>query len=195
MNTTKFFDTKERHLAFRNTFKKAVNNPRAKKGKPDANGYREKGWIRAAHMMLQNIVRGNPYDRGFTPITKQVRLDNGACSTEAVINAKWYLQRHIDDAKAYVKAEPAQLSHWELPKRSSSLSDMWKSTKTKEQENSEYQAAIHKLIVAKTANQQAQLLKRVSAFLEPFGEAFSIQDLARVEIKEVKDESNIDIAA
>jgi len=195
MNTTKFFETKERYIAFRNAFRKAINNPRAKKGKPDENGHRERGWIRAAHMMLQNIIRDLPYDRGFTPITKQVRLDNGACPTEAVINAKWYLQRHINDAKAYVKAEPAQLSHWELPKRSSSLSDMWKSADKKEQENSEYQAAIHKLIVAKTANQQAHLLKRVNAFLEPFSDAFTIQDLARVEIKEAKNEADIDIAA
>ena len=31
----------------------------------------------ASHMMLYNILRSKPWDRGFSPITRQIKLDNG----------------------------------------------------------------------------------------------------------------------
>lgn len=189
MNTTnKFFKTKEQHIKFRKAFASAVKDPRNKKSKPNANGYRKRGWITGAHIMLQNLIRGLPIDRGFTPITKQIRLDNGANPNEAVNYSKWYLQHYINTAKEFVKAAPAQLGSWELPKQTKSLMDVFKFPSTKEIEATECKKACQILIVAKTANRQEQYKKKVNEFLESFGDSFTIHDLAQVEIKEDKNE-------
>jgi len=32
---------------------------------------------KACHMMLYNIIRSKPFDRGFSPVTKKSKLENG----------------------------------------------------------------------------------------------------------------------
>lgn len=188
MNTTKFFKTKEQHIAFRKAFATAINDPRAKKGKPDVNGYKPRGWITKSHIMLQHIVRGLPHDHGFTPITKKSRLENGAVPNEAVHYATWNLQRYINAAKAYVKAEVATLSHWEEPKPTKSFLDNFKFPSIIKERVDEHEKARQALIVAKTINHQEQYLKTASSFLVPFGNTFTVADLAQIEIKEVQSE-------
>ena len=40
--------------------------------------YKVPGWLQSEHYMFYNIVRGLPYDRGFTTITNKKKLENGA---------------------------------------------------------------------------------------------------------------------
>src|SRR5271165_5298533 len=80
--TNHFFESKQAYLAFRAGFAAAQNNLRSKKGKPDSNGHRVSGWLRPAHYMLMNLARGLPYDRGFTPVTRQIALESGCKPNE-----------------------------------------------------------------------------------------------------------------
>ena len=60
--TKQYFKTKEQYLAFRKAFAAAANA----------------GTLRAEHFIFLNIVRGLPYTRGFTPVTRTTKLSNGA---------------------------------------------------------------------------------------------------------------------
>jgi hypothetical protein len=183
MNTTnKFFKTKEQHLAFRKAFAAAITSPRAKKGKPGPYGNKKKGWITSSHMILQNIVRGLPYSRGFTPMTKNPMIQHGADPEATLFNAKWHLSYAINNAKSYVAAIPAGLSHWEEPKVTKSLLDVFKRKSTIEERNVELEKARQVLIVAKTSTRQEQHLKVVMEFLAPFEGAFTVADLAQIEV-------------
>jgi hypothetical protein len=58
---TTYFETKEQYLAFRSAWKKAAQEKK----------------LTGAHHVLLNILRGHPVERGFTPITKTTKLQNG----------------------------------------------------------------------------------------------------------------------
>lgn len=59
---TYFIETKEQYLEIYKAWKEFVNNG---------------GTVNSSHMMLYNILRSRPYDHGFTPITKPIKLQNG----------------------------------------------------------------------------------------------------------------------
>jgi len=59
--TTNTFETKDQYLAFRSAWKKAAQEKK----------------LTGAHHVLLNILRGHPVERGFTPITKTTKLQNG----------------------------------------------------------------------------------------------------------------------
>lgn len=59
--TTNTFETKEQYLAFRKAWATAAQNKE----------------LTGAHHVLLNILRGHPVVRGFTPITKTTKLQNG----------------------------------------------------------------------------------------------------------------------
>ena len=61
--TNSIFTCKEHYLAFRAAWAKAVNQK-------DNN-------ITGTHHMLYNILRGRAFDKGFTPITRKTKLENG----------------------------------------------------------------------------------------------------------------------
>jgi hypothetical protein len=158
--TNKFFETKDQYLAFRAAFAAAQSNPRAKKGKADSVGFKQPGWLSAAHFMLLNQARGLPRLRGFTEITSRVKLDNGMPADLHITYASRTLDRMIADAKAFAETKPYEPNSWE--------------TKGKSKE------AIDKLIEEKTVAKRKALHDRLQAFLEPFAGAFTIADLARM---------------
>lgn len=57
------FTCKEHYLAFRAAWAKAVNDKNVE--------------VTGAHHMLYNILRGRAFDKGFTPITRTTKLQNG----------------------------------------------------------------------------------------------------------------------
>ena len=57
------FTCKEHYLAFRAAWAKNVNDGSFQ--------------LTGAHHMLYNILRGRAFDKGFTPITRQTKLQNG----------------------------------------------------------------------------------------------------------------------
>lgn len=59
---THFIETKEQYLEIIKSWKKFVN---------------EGGIVNGSHMLLYSILRSRPYDKGFTPITKLKKLQNG----------------------------------------------------------------------------------------------------------------------
>jgi hypothetical protein len=65
--------TKEQFITFRDAFKALARNKQ----------------ITAAHIIAYNIVRGYPMDRGFTPITNQIKLNNGLFDTSGFVKAKF----------------------------------------------------------------------------------------------------------
>lgn len=74
------FTCKEHYLAFRKAFAKAVNDERAKSQlKPgyDNTKYRVKGWLKAEHFILLNLLRDKPINRGFSMKTRKMALLNG----------------------------------------------------------------------------------------------------------------------
>ncbi len=158
MNKIKFFETKEQYLNFRKAFATAVNDPRAKKGKPDTNGYKARGWMTGAHFMLLNAIRGLPIERGFSPITAELKIENGAIADGAIQANRIQLESMIMSAKAYIEAKPADMSNaWR-----------WKKGTTQEEANKQ---------------QQDKYRTLAESFLLPFAGYLTIADLARVEIK------------
>ena len=80
MEKTYFIETKEQYLAILSCWRNFLLSG----GKPNA-----------AHMMLYNILRSKPWDSGFSPTTKKIKLDNG--------HDKWFgtkLARHQIQAAA-----------------------------------------------------------------------------------------------
>ncbi len=68
--TNSIFKNKEHYLSFRAAWKTAANSAMAKNGASIT--------LDAEHHILCNILRGRPFDRGFTPITSTNKLSNGA---------------------------------------------------------------------------------------------------------------------
>lgn len=73
-----FIDTKEQYLIICADWKKFVN---------------DRGTVNSTHMMLYNIIRSIPFDHGFTPITKQIKIDNGSHKWECIREAAGRLKR------------------------------------------------------------------------------------------------------
>jgi len=158
MNTkTKFFETKDQYLNFRTAFAAAVNDPRSKKGKPDPsnNGYKPRGWMTGAHFMLLNVVRNFEYHYGFSLITAQHKLDNGAIPDLNINRIKYTLDCMVNDAKRYLNPKPAEKSSW------------WRFGKVSNQEEA-------------NQKQQERLAATLNTFLAPFGDTFTIKDLAKL---------------
>lgn len=57
--TTKYFETKDQYIAFRNAWAKAA----------------QAGKIQASHMMLYNIIRGKDPQHGFTPFQRRSKFE------------------------------------------------------------------------------------------------------------------------
>ena len=84
--TTKYFETKEQYLAFRQAWKDAINN--------------KTHHMTAAHFMLYNIIRGKDPQHGFTPFQRHSKMEGmgyinlGAYMTWSELSSlqanKWY---------------------------------------------------------------------------------------------------------
>jgi len=80
---TKLFATKEDYLAYRAAFKEMARSKE----------------LTARDMMMHNILRGRAPEFGFTPITKQSRIDAGHQSRH--IQVRWELWNDMRRAKDY----------------------------------------------------------------------------------------------
>jgi hypothetical protein len=69
-----FIENKEDYLKIIESWKNYLKNG----GKPTS-----------SHMMLYNILRSKPFDRGFSPVTKQIKIDNGANPWQCLKDASW----------------------------------------------------------------------------------------------------------
>lgn len=74
--TTNTFETKEQYLAFRAAWATAAQSKE----------------LTAEHHILFNILCGRPIDRGFTPITKATKLQNGFRINHGLYHAAQSLQ-------------------------------------------------------------------------------------------------------
>lgn len=84
MTTTSYLLTREQFQAFHTSFK-------------------EKSKLRiltSRDMLIYNMIRGLPADRGFSPITNGIKIANGAAPWGALETAKsslkWNMKRHPD---------------------------------------------------------------------------------------------------
>lgn len=107
--TNSIFKSKEQYLAFRAAWASSVNNAKAKPTLKTTNEWitatdelsadigviRVPGNIKAEHHILYNILRGKPYDLGFTPITNYNKLANGAYINQGLFTAMIYLKLHL----------------------------------------------------------------------------------------------------
>lgn len=84
MEHTTFFSSREQFAAFRTAFRNLANARS----------------ITPRDMMIYNIARSLPKERGFTPITNPIKLANGANPTHS-------LEQAISDLKWTIKRDPA----------------------------------------------------------------------------------------
>ena len=72
--TTKYFNTKEQHVAFRKAWAKVAQDKK----------------LTATHMVLYNIIRGKEVTHGFTPVTNTNKLSNGMSFNGKIVEAIHY---------------------------------------------------------------------------------------------------------
>lgn len=65
--------TKEQFIAFRDAFKSLAHSKQ----------------LTSRDIILYNVIRGLPVDRGFTPITNQNKLRNGSIPNATLEQSKW----------------------------------------------------------------------------------------------------------
>lgn len=169
MNTTiRFFQTKEQYIAYRAAFASAQNSPRAKKSFTEVeidtwDGSKGKygkakikvksyGWLTAEHFLLLNLIRSKPFYKGFTPKNSKAFIDNGGNADRALSATVQRLTDIIHNAKTLLDPSQIRIPSWRKDK------DKYISEQT----------------------QTAQ--KTVNAFLEVYGGALTLQDLARVRV-------------
>jgi hypothetical protein len=85
IQATKPFSSKEQYFEYRAIFKKLAHEKR----------------LTANDMILNNILRGRKPDFGFTPITKQSKIDNGLQSK--FVYARWSIWNNLRNAYQYKK--------------------------------------------------------------------------------------------
>lgn len=188
MTATKFFDTKDQYLAFRKAFASAQNDSRAKHSfnppkayTTDAKGNsvlipvqgRQKvsGWLSATHYVLHNVVRGLPVTRGFSPKTNAANLNNGGNVNGNLCSAVAHLSSLVSYATQVLNPEPIT--------RDSVVATWWAKTLSSIQIDA-------KIEEMQAAQKNSWQVRSVNAFLEPFGGAFTIEQLASLKVPNEK---------
>lgn len=167
--TTRFFQTKDQYLAFRNAFASAQKDKRARKSYSESTmqvydsetkayktvptKIKHTGWMCSAHYLLFNLVVGKNYYSGFTPKTKKLFVECGGEADRGLNGAIEFLASMIECANSL------------LNNSNSAVVPSW--IKDKKQ-----------YIADKTKSWQTS----VNGFLEPLGGVFTLQDLARVQL-------------
>lgn len=78
MEKTYFIETKEQYLEIVKSWKDFVNSKKT---------------IYNSHMVLYNIFRSKSFDKGFTPVTKVKKLENGCHEWQGLKNATYNILR------------------------------------------------------------------------------------------------------
>lgn len=167
--TTRFFQTKDQYLAFRNAFAAAQNDKACRKTYTESTGTRwnsttkanetytyktkHSGWLSSEHYLLFNLVTGKNYYNGFSPKTKKLFVESGGDADRGLNGAIDALATLIGYAGTLtgLNVEP-QAPSWIKDKK--------------------------QFVVEKMASYQAY----INTFLQPFGGVFTLQDLARVQL-------------
>ena len=166
--TTRFFQTKEQHKAFRKAFAAAQNDKACRKSyspstasvwdsetkayKTIPTKIKHDGWMCSAHYLLFNLVTGKNYYNGFTPKTKEIFISSGGQADRGLNGAIDHLSEMIACANNLLGNNVVQAPSWIKDKK------QWLADKTISWQNS------------------------INAFLLPFGGVFTLQDLARVQL-------------
>lgn len=88
MEKNYFIETEHQYLAIRSCW----INYLLSGGKPTA-----------SHMMLYNILRSKSWDRGFSPTTKKIKLDNGHCAWQGLRLAAYGIRAASVYGGSYLK--------------------------------------------------------------------------------------------
>lgn len=75
--TTKYFDTKDQHIVFRNVWAKAA----------------QRKTLTASHYMLYNIIRGKDPQYGFTPFQRRSKFEGMGMFNRGAVEAYDFLRR------------------------------------------------------------------------------------------------------
>lgn len=166
--TTRFFQSKDQYLAFRNAFAAAQKDKRAHKtyeqGTAEVYDSKAKayktittkikytGWMSSAHYLLFNLVTGKNYYNGFTPKTKKLFVECGGDADRGLSGAIGYLASLVTTAQSLLDKSAPQAPSWVKDKK---------------------QWAADKMNASQTS---------INSFLEPLGGVFTLQDLARVQL-------------
>lgn len=166
--TTRFFQTKDQYLAFRNAFATAQKDKRAHKSYSESTAsvydletksyktipakIKHNGWMCSAHYLLFNLVVGKDYYSGFSPKTKKLFVESGGNADRGLNGAIKHLAFVIECANNLLGKPTVQAPSWVKDKK--------------------------KFVAEKTNEWQ----NTVNAFLQPFGGAFTLQDLTRVQL-------------
>ena len=168
--TTRFFQTKEQHKAFRIAFAAGQNDKRNRKvcslvERPvwRDNKYvtvmvKEKSdcWMNSAHFLLFNLVCGRDFYNGFSPKTKAIFLTSGGNPDRGMNGAIEGLGRMIASAQTILKKTSIKIPSWNQRDKETYITKYLKN---------------------------AQGL--VEQFLEPLGGAITVEDLARIQLPPV----------
>jgi hypothetical protein len=88
IGTQYFIETKEQYLEIIDSWKAHVNSKKT---------------IYSCHLMLYNILRSKSYDKGFTPVTKKLKLDNGQDKWFGLKNAAYQIRAAAIYGGSYLK--------------------------------------------------------------------------------------------
>jgi len=100
--TNTYFKTKEQYIQFRKAFATAT----------------KAGELNAEHFIFLNIVRGLPYHRGFTPVTKPSKLSNAHNiwgGLDHGMNRLRWVAHVANDLKQYPKNKPGAFGRFIEP--------------------------------------------------------------------------------
>lgn len=136
MNTY-FFESKERHIKFHEAFASMQYHHE----------------LKAQHFVMWNIIRGLPPQRGFTPIQRQIRIDNGHAPYSAFCEAI----RQLTFIRKYARELIAYSQKGVFEKIVSKLSSF-------ERDN------------------QIRQKGWINEFLKPFNEALTAEDITRIAV-------------
>lgn len=166
--TTRFFQTKQQHVAFRKAFAAAQNDKACRKSYSDYTGVRwndngqtketytyrikHSGWLSSTHYLLFNLVCGKNYYNGFSPKTKESFISSGGCADRGLNTALYDLEIHINNAKMLLGQKEIQVPSY------------------------------FKNIKEFKSERIAKMQSTVNAFLLPFGGVFTLEDLARIQL-------------
>jgi len=93
--TKSIFNTKEQYISFRHAWSNA-----ARISDPETSC-----WLQGAHHLMFNLLCGKPAERGFTPITRKTKLQNGHLINAGLYDAYCSLSAKISRAKEIVNGK------------------------------------------------------------------------------------------
>ena len=165
------FNTKEDYIKFTTAWKAACHHKNNKKYlvKSEYGNYKTGAWLTGAHFILRNYLLDNELHRGFSPKGAKKRSPYEDPWLSFGQNL-WTLQSMIRDAQSYFeKDNEVEMQKWIDQGKKGFL------VKKTERTPEDYKKHL-----------EERYGNRARKFLEPFGAAFTINDLAKVNLDDIK---------